>query len=297
MPLGLENCFHSARNLPSWSNIWILLLPRSPTNSRPLESNASVCGISNCPTSDPCPPHCLINFPSFANFITRALPRPTLWPSEIKMSPLGAIATASGASKSSGLSPATPGLPKVIRIFPSWLTLKTWRPLPSTAPRGGTPSQIQSAPSLSITMQCGKTNIPAPNDFSSLPEASNSMIGSSFDPSHEFTPHRSATHICPFGATKTELVDPMVRPSGSVYQCSTVRYGLGWELGWAHTTRAASAVKTNRRACSMTGELYSRQRVAAGAQNFDGPGRVAVYANRLRVSRTREAYSLRGGFL
>src|SRR5579885_733836 len=56
------------------------LLPRSATKRRPFESNASECGISNCPGPDPCSPHALMNFPFLSNFITRAGPVCSLCP-------------------------------------------------------------------------------------------------------------------------------------------------------------------------------------------------------------------------
>src|SRR6266851_6363783 len=82
-------------------------------------------------------------------------------------------------------------------------------------------------------MPWGKTNIPLPKLFKSLPDGSNSRIGSSVFPAHEFPPHRSPTHMWPFGSMSTALVDPHVRPSASLNQFSTVRYGFGSELGCA----------------------------------------------------------------
>ena len=44
-------------------------------------------------------------------------------------------------------------------------------------------------------------------------------------------PQRSATHtLVPSGSMSTPLVEPHVRPSGSVPQFSIARYGLGAEL-------------------------------------------------------------------
>src|ERR1700728_607090 len=200
------------------------LLARSPTNSRPWESNASACGTSNWPGPDPCPPHCLMNFPSLVNFTTRALPVFGECPSETKISPFGAIATSLGSLKVSGPSPATPALPRVIRTFPSGLNLKTWNPLPPFA----WPSVTQILPSLSTQMPCGKRNIPSPKLLTSFPEASNFRIGGSFFPSQVFAPQRSATQtLLPSRSISTALVDPHVRPSGSLAQFSTVTYGLG----------------------------------------------------------------------
>jgi hypothetical protein len=70
-------------------------------------------------------------------------------------------------------------------------------------------------------------NIPAPKVFNSLPAASNSSTGGSWDAAHELTPHRSATQMCPVGATNTALLEPIVRPAGSVNHRSAVRYGFG----------------------------------------------------------------------
>src|SRR5579872_474849 len=234
MPLGRPNCFHSSRKLPSWSKIWMRLLARSPTNRRPFESKARQCGTSNWPGPYPYLPHCLIAFLSLENFSTRALPRPGLWPSETNMSPLGAIATAFGWLNVSGPSAATPALPSVIKIFPLGVQWNTWWPFP-LAP---CPSVNQIVPSFSIQMPWGKTNMLAPKLLSNLPDGSNSSTGGRSDLAQEFAPHRSATQIWPLGATHTALVDPMVRPSGSVNQCSTVRYGLGSELGCAQAVPA-----------------------------------------------------------
>src|SRR6266704_503910 len=106
------------------------LLPRSPTNSRPLESRAMACGVSNSPGVVPFLPQVLMNFPSFENFTMRALESPPC-PSATKMSPFGAVVTSDGRLKVSGPSPATPALPSVSKTFPLALNLTTWWPLPS----------------------------------------------------------------------------------------------------------------------------------------------------------------------
>src|SRR5471030_153141 len=87
-------------------------------------------------------------------------------------------------------------------------------------------------------------NMPAPKLFSSLPDGSNSNTGARSEPLQELTPHLSATQMWPPGATDTALVDPMVLPSGSVNQCSTVRYGLGCELAWAYAQLSAATSAT-----------------------------------------------------
>src|SRR4051812_45843290 len=93
-----------------------------------------------------------------------------------------------------------------------------------------------------MRMLCGNTNRFAPKAFSSLPFGSNSRTGGRLEPAQVFTPQRSAIQMWPLGATSTELVEPIVRPGGRVNQCSTVRYGLGWELGWAETKAATKLV-------------------------------------------------------
>src|SRR5436190_573794 len=87
-------------------------------------------------------------------------------------------------------------------------------------------------------MPCGNANNPAPKLRTSLPDWSNSRIGSSVDilpvagsATQLFVPHRSATQIeRPSRATSTALVDPQVRPSGSLKKFSTVWYGVGASL-------------------------------------------------------------------
>src|SRR5438034_4353463 len=95
IPLGRPNCFHSARNLPSWSKIWMRLLPRSPTKTLPMESRAMAWSSANWPVAVPLLPQALMNFPSFENFTTRAFESPPC-PSATKMSPFGAVVTADG---------------------------------------------------------------------------------------------------------------------------------------------------------------------------------------------------------
>ena len=70
------------------------LLLRSPTNSRPFESNASACGWSNSPGPAPFLPITLISLPSFENFRIREFAPPC--PSETKMSPFGPVTTSLG---------------------------------------------------------------------------------------------------------------------------------------------------------------------------------------------------------
>ena len=90
MPLGLPNCVHGVvSDLPSWSKIWMRLLPRSPTKMRPRESMAMAWMEWNSPGAQPLLPHALTNAPSFENFTMRLLPL-SPWPSATKTSPLGA---------------------------------------------------------------------------------------------------------------------------------------------------------------------------------------------------------------
>src|SRR5262249_18789687 len=104
-----------------------------------------------------------------------------------KMSPLGATKTSDGPLKVSGPSPATPGLPSVIRTFPSELNLTTVWPLPLPP----LPSVTQTLPSRSANRPCGQLIMPPPNLVTNLPEASNFWIGGIFEPSQVFSPQRS----------------------------------------------------------------------------------------------------------
>src|SRR5690349_167837 len=80
-------------------------------------------------------------------------------------------------------------------------------------------------------MPCGVRNMPDPKLFTRVPLASNSRIGSSLEPEQLLEPQRSATQmLLPSLAISTALVDPQVRPAGSLAQPSTVRYGLGRSL-------------------------------------------------------------------
>jgi hypothetical protein len=56
-------------------------------------------------------------------------------------------------------------------------------------------------------------NIPAPNDFTSVPVESNFRIGGRSEPAQLFAPQRSATQmLVPSLSISTALVDPHVRP-------------------------------------------------------------------------------------
>src|SRR5215472_15941764 len=177
-PLGRPNCRHSARNFPSWSKIWMRSFERSATNSRPLESMARAWGTSNSPCPLPALPQALMNFPSFENFTMRALVFSPC-PSATKMSPLGATKTSDGPLKVSDPSPATPGLPRVIKTFPSELNLTTVWPLPLPP----LPSVTQTLPSRSANRPCGQLIMPPPKLVTNLPEASNFWIGGILEPS------------------------------------------------------------------------------------------------------------------
>src|SRR5271169_1525606 len=202
------------------------LLLRSPTNSRPRESIASACGVSNSPGAEPFFPQVLMNLPSLENLTTRELVLPPC-PSPTKMSPLGATRTEDGALNVSGPSPGVPGLPSASRTLPSGLNLKTWWPLPSLP----WASVTQILPSRSTKRPCGNTNIPPPKLCTSFPEASNLSTGSRFEPAHVLAPQRSATHtLVPSGSIQTPAVEPQVRPCGIFAQFSMERYGLGSEL-------------------------------------------------------------------
>src|SRR5260221_14019310 len=86
-----------------------------------------------------------MNWPSLVNFTMRAEPNLLgLWPSDTKMSPLGAIATPVGRSNVSGPLPATPSLPSTIKtLLPGHTTARRrcgvigWRPLHLSADEVG----------------------------------------------------------------------------------------------------------------------------------------------------------------
>src|ERR1035438_5325220 len=162
------------------------------------------------------------------------------------MSPFGATSRLFGWKKYSGSRPP-PGLPSVRSSLPSGLNLKTWWPLVGSAAGGGgapaapprprpppivqAQSTTQTLSSLSTKIPCGERIIPVPNDFTSLPVASNFSTGSSVEPKQLFTPQRSATHtLLPSRSIATALVEPQVRPSGIFAHPSTVVYGLGRSL-------------------------------------------------------------------
>src|SRR5215211_4784288 len=86
-------------------------------------------------------------------------------------------------------------------------------------------------------MPCGNTNMPAPKLAASLPDWSNFRttfngdIAPAAASQQLLAPHRSATQMnLPSGDTSTALVDPHVRPSGSLKYPSTVWYGFGRSL-------------------------------------------------------------------
>src|SRR5262245_35465681 len=77
-------------------------------------------------------------------------------------------------------------------------------------------------------MPCGNANCPLPNENSRLPSGSNFRIGSRFEPTQVFEPHRSIAHtVFPSGAMSTPAVEPHCRPLGSFAQLNTDLYGLG----------------------------------------------------------------------
>src|SRR5260370_41298962 len=67
-------------------------------------------------------------------------------------------------------------------------------------------------------------------------------MGARFEPAQLLAPQRSYAHMCPLGAIPTPAVAPHVLPSGSLKKFSTVRYGFGWELGWARTSPPDMAI-------------------------------------------------------
>src|ERR1035438_7392057 len=116
-------------------------------------------------------------------------------------------------------------------------------------------------PSRSTTRLCGKSSTPAPKLLSSLPVESNSRTGASGLSAQELAPQRSATQMWPSRSRSTALVEPQTRPSGILKKFSTVRYGLGCDLGvapgWAKAAARAmtgSAASAARRfTIGMTG--------------------------------------------
>src|SRR6478672_11097264 len=98
----------------------------------------------------------------------------------------------------------------------------------AAAPRAGRgalswPSTIQMLPSRSTEIPWGKIARPAPKLLTSLPVASNFSTGSRFDVRQLLVPQRSPTQtLTPSLSISTELVDPHVRPSGSLAQPSIV---------------------------------------------------------------------------
>src|ERR1039458_9829250 len=95
-------------------------------------------------------------------------------------------------------------------------------------------------PSRSTTRLCGKSSTPAPKLLSSLPVESNSRTGASGLSAQELAPQRSATQMWPSRSRSTALVEPQTRPSGILKKFSTVRYGLGCELGVVAQVRGAA---------------------------------------------------------
>ena len=104
MPLGVPNCVHCVEEGAVLIEDLDAVVARSPTNTRPRESIASVCGTLNSPGPAPRLPHALMNLPSFVNFTTREL----LWPSATKMSPFVAERTSHGPLKCRGLAARRP---------------------------------------------------------------------------------------------------------------------------------------------------------------------------------------------
>src|SRR6186713_655292 len=81
-------------------------------------------------------------------------------------------------------------------------------------------------------MPCGYTKRPAPKFLITLPSASNSQIGLSWESAHAPAPamQRSATQMWPLGAAAIALIPPSVLPAGNCGQLASL-YGLGWEFG------------------------------------------------------------------
>src|SRR4051812_26526695 len=210
------------------------LLPRSPTKSRPWESIANACGWSRSSGPWPNVPHVLISFPSFENLSTRAVdPGADECPSATKMSPFGTTSTSLGCVKYSAPLPP-PGLPNVMSSLPLGLNSKTWCPFVGraalSAPRAPravhAQSTTQTLPPRSTKIPCGETNIPAPNDETSFPFASNLNTAGRSEPRQLFAPQRSATHtLRPSASMSTAPVDPPPPPRCA--PVSILRDGFG----------------------------------------------------------------------
>ena len=73
-------------------------------------------------------------------------------------------------------------------------------------------------------MPCGDRIRPAPKLATRVPVASNLSTDGNDEPAQLFTPHRSATQtLWPSLSMATALVEPHVRPAGSLAQPATVR--------------------------------------------------------------------------
>jgi hypothetical protein len=115
------------------------------------------------------------------------------------MSPFGVVITSLGSRNVSVPRAPTPDLPNCRSTFPSGLNFVTVCPLPlasgnfaSSASLAARPSVIQTLPSRSTWMPCGKMNWPRPKLASTLPVLrSNFRIGSTLEPAQLFAPHRS----------------------------------------------------------------------------------------------------------
>ena len=92
---------------------------------RPRESNAIAWGIRNCPGPDPNAPKLPRKVPSLENRDMRPCGPWAEWPSETRISPLGATITSLGWLSASGGSPVIPGVPNTIRTSPSALNFTT----------------------------------------------------------------------------------------------------------------------------------------------------------------------------
>src|SRR5216683_1615853 len=78
--------------------------------------------------------------------------------------------------------------------------------------------------------------MPAPRLFTRLPDESNLRMGARSDLAQEVPPRLSTTQMLFLSRSMSALITcPHVLPSGSFAQFSTVRYGVGAELGsaWA----------------------------------------------------------------
>ena len=183
--------------------------------------------MSNSPGAVPCLPQVLMNFPSLENFTMRALVSPP-WPSRDEDVAVRRDVDVGRPLKVSGPSPATPGLPSVIRTLPSGLNLKTVWPLPSLPMLVGHPHVALAG---RRGARAGQMNIRRRS--SSRACRTHRTSGSAPGWSRRSRWRRSGRRprcSCRRDRCPTPIVDPHLRPSGSFAQFSSMR--RDWARRW-----------------------------------------------------------------